>query len=116
MCACVHAHTHSVTSDSLRLHGLYPARLLCPLEFSGQEYWRGLPFSTPDPGIEPASPGSPVLTGIFFSTAPAGKPLVRRSSLQNHEKQKSGEKFDTDLKYTVLLSERYESTLTSLAR
>ena len=73
-----------------------------------------MPFPTPDPGIELAFPGSPVLTGVFFSTAPAGKPLVRGSSLQNHEKQKSGEKFDTDLKHTALLSERYESTLTSL--
>ena len=31
----------------------------------GQEYWRGLPFPSPrdipDPGIEPASPTSPVL-------------------------------------------------------
>ena len=33
--------------------------------FSGQEYWSGLPFSTPgdlpDPGIEPTSPTSPAL-------------------------------------------------------
>lgn len=30
--------------------------------------------------------------------------------------KKSGEKFDTDSKHTALLSERYESTLTSPAR
>ena len=33
-----------------------PARLLCPWEFSKQEYWSGLPLATPgdlpDPGIE----------------------------------------------------------------
>ena len=75
-----------------------------------------MPFPTPDPGIEPASPGSPALTGITISTAPAGRPLGRGSSLQNQEKQKSGGKSDTDLKHKALLSERYESTLTSLAR
>ena len=36
-----------------------------------QEYWRGLPFSTPgnlpDPGMEPA------LAGLFFTTEPGGK-------------------------------------------
>ena len=30
---------------------LQPARLLCPWEFSRQEYWSGLPF--PSPGIFP---------------------------------------------------------------
>ena len=50
----------SVTSDSLQLHRLEPARLLCPWEFSRQEYWSGLlcPPSgdLPKPGIEPRSP------------------------------------------------------------
>ena len=107
VCVCVcarlhaHAHVHLVMSDSLRPRGPQPARLLCPLEFSRQEYWRRLPFPTPDPGIKPASPGSPAVTRIFFSTEPAGKPLFRGSSLQNHEKQKSGEKFDTDHKHTA---------------
>ena len=35
------------------------------MEFSRQEYWRGLPFPTPgdlpDPAIEPASPAFPAL-------------------------------------------------------
>ena len=35
-------------------------RLLCPWEFSGQEYWSGLPCLPPgdllNPGIEPRSP------------------------------------------------------------
>ena len=48
------------------------------MEFSRQEYWRGLPFSSsgelPDPGIEPESPVSPASAGGFFITVPPGKP------------------------------------------
>ena len=40
---CCAVLSRSVTSDSLQLHGLQPARLLCPCEFSRQEYWSGLP-------------------------------------------------------------------------
>ena len=43
----------------MRLHGLWPTRLLCPWDFR-KEYWRGLPFPSPrnllNPEIEPASP------------------------------------------------------------
>ena len=35
----------------LRTHGLQPARLLCPWNFPGQEYWSGLLF--PFPGYRP---------------------------------------------------------------
>jgi len=49
------------------------------IEFSRQEYWSGLPFSTPedlpDPEIEPKSLASPALAGGFFTTAPPRKPL-----------------------------------------
>ena len=42
------------------------------MRFSRQEYWSGLPFpspgDTPDPGIKPTSPASPVLAGGFFFT------------------------------------------------
>ena len=42
-----------------------------------QEYWTGLPFSSPgdspDPGIEPVYPG---LAGGFFTTEPTGKPIL----------------------------------------
>ena len=45
---------------TLRPHGLQPVRLLCPWDFSRQEYWRGLPLPSPghlpNPGIEPGSP------------------------------------------------------------
>ena len=40
-------HTHSIMSDSLRPHGLLATRLLCPQDFSWQEYWTGLPFPSP---------------------------------------------------------------------
>ena len=43
--------------------------------FPKQEYWSGLPFSSPgdlpDPGIEPVSPA---LAGGFFTSEPPGKP------------------------------------------
>ena len=45
------------------------------MEFSRQEYWRGLPFPSPgdfsDPGIEPMFPA---LAGRFFSAEQPGKP------------------------------------------
>ena len=52
---------HSVVSDCLQSHGLYVAHQApLSLEFSRQEYWRGLPFppsgDLPDPGIKPWSP------------------------------------------------------------
>ena len=46
------------------------------IEFFGQEYWRGLPFSAPgdlpDLGIELKSLASLALVGGFFTT---GRPL-----------------------------------------
>ena len=58
-------------SDSLQPRGLYPTRLLCPWDFSRQEYWSGLPCSPPgdlpDPGIEPMSLSSPAMAGGFFT-------------------------------------------------
>ena len=44
------------------------------MEFSRQEYWRELPFSTPedppDPQTEPAFPATLAIAGRFFATAP----------------------------------------------
>ena len=61
--------SRSVMSDSLRPP--WPARLLCPWDSPGQEYWSGLPFPTPrdlpDPGIKPMSPA---LACRFFTTMP----------------------------------------------
>ena len=43
------------------------------MEFSRQEYWSRLPFSTPgdlpDPGPKPRSPVSPALADRFFTTS-----------------------------------------------
>ena len=51
-------------------YGLYPARLLCPRGFSRQEYWSGLPFSSPgdlpNPGIELVCPEAPVCRRILY--------------------------------------------------
>ena len=70
----------SVLSDSLRPHGLYPARLLCPWGYSRQEYWSGLPCppsgGLPNPGIEPQSLMAPSLTGRFFTTKAIWEALV----------------------------------------
>ena len=45
------------------------------IEFSRQEYWSGLPFSSPgdlpNPGIEP---GSPALQTAALPSEPPGKP------------------------------------------
>ena len=45
--------------------------------FSRQEYWSGLPFSSPgdlpNPGIEPRSP---TLQADALSSAPPGKPIM----------------------------------------
>ena len=46
------------------------------MEFSRQEHWSWLPFlspADPRPGIEPASPMTPALAGVFFTTEPPGK-------------------------------------------
>ena len=51
------------------------------VEFSRQAYWSELPFPTPgdllDPGMEPVSPGSPVLADRFFTTDLPGKPDLK---------------------------------------
>ena len=39
--------SRSVLSISLRPHGQWPTRLLCPWGFSRQEYWSGLPCHPP---------------------------------------------------------------------
>ena len=43
------------------------------MEFSRQEYWRGLPFlppgDLPSPGMEPGSLKPPALAGGFFTTS-----------------------------------------------
>ena len=56
--------------------------------FSWQGYWSGLPFPSPgylsDPGTETASPVSPSLAGIFFTTEQSGKPCSKEQLILFH--------------------------------
>ena len=65
--------SHSEMSNSLRPPWTVVHQTLLSMGFSRQEYWNGLPFSTPedlpDPGIEPASLSSPALAGAFFTAS-----------------------------------------------
>ena len=66
--------SRSIMSDSFWPHGLQPAWLLCPWEFSRQEYWSGLlypPGDLPNPGIKPRSPA---LQADSLPSEPPGKP------------------------------------------
>ena len=57
------------------------------MEFSRQEYWSGLLFSTPgdlpNPGIKTMSFKSPILVGRFFITLTTKEALVRHSPSLN---------------------------------
>ena len=72
---CCAALSCSDGSNSLRPHGLQPARLLYPWGFSRQEYWSGLlcPPSEdlPNPWI---GPRSPALQADSLPSEPPGKP------------------------------------------
>ena len=54
-----------------------PPKVPLSMEFSGQEYWSGLPFPSsgdlPDPGIEP---GSPALQADSLLSEPPGDDAV----------------------------------------
>ena len=81
-------------SDSLRTHGqwnLHQAPL--SLGFSRQEYWSGLPFSSPgnlpDPGIEPRSPAFQVDSLL---SEPTGEPSQFKGvAFPVHDSGTSGE-------------------------
>ena len=63
------------------------------MEFSGQEYWSGLPFPSPgdlpDPGTVPTPLAAPALAGGFFATAHLGSPhtVLLRICLQRFPKE-----------------------------
>ena len=69
-----------VTKSCMTLATPWTAACQAPLSmvFSKQEYWSGLPVSTPgelpDPGIEHKSLTSPALAGRFFTPVPPEKP------------------------------------------
>ena len=64
---------------SVRPRGLYPARLLCPWNFSSQEHWSGLPFPPPedllDLLIDPTSPVPPAWQANSLPLNHLGSPL-----------------------------------------
>ena len=70
----VQAH-QSVVSDSFAIPRTAACQAPQSMGFSRQEYWNGLPFSSPgglpDPRIESKFPA---LAGEFFTTEPPGKP------------------------------------------
>lgn len=67
---CVLCSVAQSCVKSLQPHGLSPAGLFCPWNFSRQEYWSTLPLpaprGSPHPGTEPASPHLLAL-GRFFT-------------------------------------------------
>ena len=70
----------SVVYDSLRSHGVWPTRFLCPWDCFREEYWSGLSFppleDLSNPGIKPVSPVSPALQADSLPTELPGKPFV----------------------------------------
>ena len=70
----------SVSLWCLTLWPHRPYKSPLSIEFSRQEYWSRLPFpppgDLPDPRNEHASPVSPALAGIFFTTEPLGSPIL----------------------------------------
>ena len=88
MCACL--LSHSVMSDSFvsphdRMDCSPPGS--SSMGFSRQEYWSGLPCSSPrdppDPGIKPESLASPAWAGGFFSTRATWEALSLQQSRGN---------------------------------
>ena len=71
--------------DSLRPHGVQPARLLCPWNFPGKNTGVGCHFLIQDlsnPVIEPVSLVSPVLAGGFFTTSTTWEVTLNSGILQ----------------------------------
>ena len=73
VCVCVHVRLHAQWLSCICLfETLWTVAHQDPLSmrFFRQEYWIGLPFSTPgdlpDPAIEPESIVPPALAGGFF--------------------------------------------------
>ena len=82
-CRLSHFGSGSV-SDSVRPHGLWPTRLLCPWDSPGKN--TGVGCHALLQGIFPTQGSNPCLLGLLhrqaesLPLAPAGKPLIRLSS------------------------------------
>ena len=83
---CGHHLVPSVLSHVRLFIILWTVARQAPLsmEFSGQEYWSGLPFPSPgdlpDPGIEPATPVSPALQANSLPAEPLGVVICQTNS------------------------------------
>ena len=86
MCVCMCVCVCSVMSNSVTLWTVAHQASLS-MEFSKQENWSGLPFSTPgylfDLGIELDSPASPTLAGGFFTALLPEKPNMTNCICNN---------------------------------
>ena len=82
--------SRSVVSGSSVIPWTVVHQIPLSVGFPRQEYWSGLPSSSPEalpiPGMEPAYPASPALTGGFFTTEPPGKPKVEYSLVKISKK------------------------------
>ena len=62
--------------------------------FPRQEYWRGLPFTSPGDLPNPRmSPVSPALAGGFFTAEPPGKPKSHFTDRKLSDKKRAGNPF-----------------------
>ena len=73
---CVCAQSHPTLCDPMTVAGQAPLSM----GLSNQEHRSGFPFpppgDLPSQGIEPTSPGLPILAGRFFITEPPRKPWL----------------------------------------
>jgi len=82
VCVCVCVCVYALSGSQLFVTpGTVSCQALLSVAFSRQEYWSGLPFSSPEDllhaGIEPTSLESPALAGRFFyHLNHQGSPLI----------------------------------------
>ena len=86
--------THSVVSHSSQPCELWPTRLLHPWDSPGKNTGVGFHFLLQgiNPGIEPLSPGSHALAGVFLTTERPQKPLDTPASSADTVQPRGGSK------------------------
>ena len=117
VCFC-HLVTKSCLTDSLRPHGLFPTRFLCPWDFPGKHPGRGCNFPSlgdlPKPGMEFTSPVLAWLSRYKFLTS-LGIFYTRRKTKYSGQKYSVYHKIIRDriktktviFKNSLMLSEIY---------